>query len=220
MFRTGEGRSAEIKILAISDRVEPFIYGPGIKSLAPDVEAVVSCGDLPFEYLEYVVTMLNVPLLYVLGNHDPEPGSSAQKKGKAQRPPEGCIPLDGRTQSLNGVTFAGFSGSMLYSGGPHQYTEREMRLKSWRLSARIALGRALGRSAPDVFVTHSPPFGLGDREDPCHTGFRSFVELINRHRPKLWLHGHVHLYGAEPVRELQRGGTRIVNVFGHRLVEI
>jgi len=38
-----------------------------------DVELVLSCGDLPYYYLEYIVSMLNVPLLYVHGNHDAPP---------------------------------------------------------------------------------------------------------------------------------------------------
>jgi Icc-related predicted phosphoesterase len=183
------------------------------------VDAVVACGDLPFDYLEYIVTVLNVPLLYVLGNHDPETGAVMQE-GKVQQPPGGCTPLDGRIESVNGVTFAGLSGSMLYSGGPNQHSENAMRLRSWQLSAKIAARRALGRPVPDVFVTHSPPLGLGDREDLCHTGFGSFVDLIDRHRPELWLHGHVHLYGAEPEREQKRGKTRILNVFGYQIVEV
>jgi Icc-related predicted phosphoesterase len=95
-----------------------------------------------------------------------------------------------------------------------------MRLRALALSARI-LGRGLiGRPAPQVFVSHAPPFGLGDREDPAHVGFESFVGLMDRHEPSLWLHGHVHLYGPEVQRVTHRGGTKIINVFGHRILEV
>jgi Icc-related predicted phosphoesterase len=201
-----------VKILCISDRVEPVLHGPNLNSYARGVEAVISCGDLPFDYLEYVVTFLGAPVYYVLGNHDPSPDGPEY--------PEGCTPLDGRVVDAGGVVLAGLSGSRMYSGGPNQYTERQMRFRAWALSARI-MGRSLiGRPPPQVFVTHAPPFGLGDGEDLAHVGFESFLGLIDRHAPTLWLHGHVHLYGAKVQRIVSRDQTKVINVFGHRIIEL
>ena len=201
-----------MKILCISDRVERMLHGPGLNSYAKGVEAVISCGDLPFDYLEYVVTFLGVPVYYVLGNHVPAPDGPER--------PGGCTPLDGRVVDAGGVVLAGLSGSRLYSGGPNQYTESQMRRRALALSARI-LGRGLvGGQPPRVFVTHSPPFGLGDREDHAHVGFEAFLGLIDRHKPSMWLHGHVHLYGPEVQRFAGRGETKVVNVFGHRILEV
>lgn len=200
-----------MKILCVSDRAEPMLYGPSLNAYAAGVEAVISCGDLPFEYLEYIVTFLGVPVYYVLGNHDPSPESKAC--------PGGCTPLDGRIVEAGGLVLAGLSGSRLYSGGPNQYTERQMRRRARTLSARIRCRRLLGRPAPRVFVTHAPPFGLGDQEDPAHVGFESFLGLIDRHRPPLWVHGHVHLYGPDQRRVGRRGETRVVNVYGHKILE-
>ncbi len=200
-----------MKVLCISDRVEPLLHGPGLNTYAAGVEAVISCGDLPFSYLEYIITFLGVPVYYVLGNHDPS---------HSKEYPEGCTPLDGRVVDIGGVTVAGLSGSRVYSHGPNQYAERQMRLKAWELSGRIWRRRLLGRPAPRVFVTHAPPFGLGDREDRAHVGFESFVGLIDRHRPPLWLHGHIHLYGPNDRRVAGRGGTRVVNVYGHRILDL
>ncbi len=201
-----------MKILCISDRVERMLQGPGLNSYAKGVEAVISCGDLPFDYLEYVVTFLGVPVYYVLGNHDPAPDGPEH--------PGGCTPLDGRVVDAGGVALAGLSGSRLYSGGPNQYTERQMRRRALALSTRILLRGLIGGQAPRIFVTHAPPFGLGDREDHAHVGFESFLGLMDRHKPSLWLHGHVHLYGPEVQRVAGRGGTKIVNVFGHRILEV
>jgi len=201
-----------VKILCISDRVEPMLHGPSLNSYAKGVEAVISCGDLPFDYLEYVVTFLGVPVYYVLGNHDPAPDGPEH--------PGGCTPLDGRVVDAGGVTLAGLSGSRLYSGGPNQYTEREMRRRALALSGRILVRGLLGGQAPRVFVTHAPPFGLGDREDRAHVGFESFLGLMDRHKPSLWLHGHVHLYGPEVQRVVGRNETKIVNVFGYRILEV
>jgi Icc-related predicted phosphoesterase len=46
------------------------------------------------------------------------------------------------------------------------------------------------------------------------------VKFIDRHQPPLLLHGHVHLYGPNQERVLQRGATKIVNVYGHRIIEV
>lgn len=201
-----------MKILCISDRVEPMLHGPSLTSYAREVEAVISCGDLPFDYLDYIVTFLGVPVYYVLGNHDPSPDGPEY--------PAGCTPLDGRIVEADEVVLAGLSGSRLYSGGPNQYTERQMRRRARALSARILWRRLAGSPVPRVFVTHSPPFGLGDAEDQAHVGFESFLELIDRYEPSLWLHGHVHLYGPEGQRVVRRGETKVVNVFGHRIIEV
>lgn len=200
-----------MKILCVSDRVERLLHGPNLTSYAGGVEAVISCGDLPFSYLEYLITILGRPLFYVRGNHDPDDSEY----------PEGCTPLDGRVVEVaGGLVLAGLSGSRLYSGGPNQYTERQMRRRARALSARIGWRRVLGRPRPTVFVTHSPPFGLGDEEDLAHIGFESYLTLIDRHEPPLWLHGHVHLYGPEPQRVVSRGSTSVINVFGHRILEV
>jgi uncharacterized protein len=205
-----------VKILCISDRVESMLHGPTLTSFAEGVEAVISCGDLPFDYLEYIVTFLGVPLYYVLGNHDPDP--------EGHEYPGGCTPLDGRIVEVpgegDGVILAGLSGSPFYSGGPNQYTERHMRRRALSLSFRILRRGLLGRQRPRVFVTHSPPFGLGDQQDMAHVGFRSFVDLIDRYQPPLWLHGHVHLYGPDQERVVKKGVTKIVNVYGHRILEV
>jgi uncharacterized protein len=199
-----------VKILCISDRVESVLHGPRLNSYARGVEAVISCGDLPFDYLEYIVTFLGVPVYYVLGNHDPGPEY-----------PGGCTPLDGRiVEAEGGLVLAGLSGSPLYSGGPNQYTERHMRRRATALSVRIRYRTLFGRKKPGIFVSHSPPFGLGDQEDVAHVGFESFVKLMDKHEPPLWLHGHVHLYGPDQERVQQRGGTKIVNVYGHRILDV
>jgi uncharacterized protein len=206
------GNEANVKILCISDRVEPILHGPSLSPYAKGVEAVISCGDLPFDYLEYVITFLGAPVYYVLGNHDPAPDGPER--------PEGCTPLDGRVVDAGGIVLAGLSGSRLYSGGPNQYTERQMRRRAWALSARILSRDLIGGPVPQIFVTHSAPFGIGDGEDPAHVGFESFLGLIDRHEPSLWLHGHVHLYGPQVQRVASRRNTKVINVFGHRILEV
>ena len=58
-----------MKILAVSDTEVPILYSPSIVQRFRDVDVIISCGDLPYYYLEYMISMLDVPLYYVRGNH-------------------------------------------------------------------------------------------------------------------------------------------------------
>ena len=60
-----------LKILCIADHVDPLVYTTAVKERFGDVDAVLSCGDLNRNYYEFIVSMLNVPFVYVLGNHSP-----------------------------------------------------------------------------------------------------------------------------------------------------
>ena len=144
-----------MKILCISDRVERLLYGPSLNTYASGVEAVVSCGDLPFVYLEYIITYLGVPVYYVLGNHDPAYDSKEY--------PGGCTPLDSQLADLGAVMPAGLSGSPLYSYGPNQYSERQM--------CRKARGLRPGSGAENFSATVSHSCSsLIRRPSPSGTG--------------------------------------------------
>jgi 3',5'-cyclic AMP phosphodiesterase CpdA len=229
------------RILAIADEVADPLYGPSLKSLAPDV--VLSCGDLPFEYLEYIVTVLSVPLLYVPGNHDPDlkrhpaeehaehrhdlligtgtpPDRALVQAYGAPPGPEGCVNVDGRIAEAAGLLVAGLGGSVNYAPGPNRYTQAEMRRRALRLQARARLRRPFGGRGLDVVITHSPPLGVGDEpDDPAHRGFAAFHPLVRKLRPRLFLHGHVHPHGrARPDHRLN--GTSVVNVVPYKVLEL
>ncbi len=59
-----------MRILTVSDRVEPLLYERFDKRFFPAVDLVLSCGDLPPEYLTFLASTFKVPLFYVRGNHD------------------------------------------------------------------------------------------------------------------------------------------------------
>ena len=195
-----------MKILALSDEVVPFIYSPVVRERFNDVRLIVACGDLPAEYLEYVVTQLNVPLAYVAGNHDPD-----------EYIVHGGQPVDGRLTKLNGVSIAGLGGSQRYKPvGMHQYTEDEMFARAARLllTSRMAGGRI------EVFVTHAAPLGVHDGPDNVHAGFRAFHTFLRAGRPRLMLHGHTHLLRNLETTVTQLYGTQVINVFPYRVVEL
>ncbi len=188
-----------MKILLISDEEDKYLYDYYRPGRFEGIDLILSAGDLKPEYLRFVVTMANRPLLYIHGNHD----------GRYElSPPEGCDCIDGHLVVYNGVRILGLGGCRRYCPGEHQYSESQMRRRIARL--RYALWRSGG---VDIVVTHTSPRGFGDMEDPAHRGFESFVELIDRYHPSLLLHGHTHLrYQPGVSRELTRGSTGIINV--------
>ena len=211
------------RILAVADEVDEGVYGDKLARLQPDL--VLSCGDLPFDYLEYIVTRTNVPLLYVPGNHDPElrPPDDTWTPLRAEPPtrgPEGCMNVDGRIVEAAGLRIAGLGGSMRYRPGPNQYTERQMRWRALRIELPARLRRRGAQSRIDVLVTHAPPEGFSGKEDDlAHRGFAAFNRLIKNLMPRLHVHGHIHPYGA-PRPLVRLGPTLIVNAVPDRLVEI
>lgn len=188
-----------MRILAVSDEECGGLWDYYEPGKLREYDLILSSGDLKADYLSFLVTMARCPLLYVHGNHD---------VGYSKAPPEGCDCIDDQLVIYNGVRILGLGGCRKYHPGAHQYTEAQMRRRIRKL--RWALHRAKG---VDIVVTHAPPLGVGDAEDPAHWGFQALLDLINRYHPQYLLHGHVHLrYGMNNVREHTYEGTRVINV--------
>jgi Icc-related predicted phosphoesterase len=207
----------DVKILAISDKIIDFIYSPALRERFADIEMVVSCGDLPYYYLEYIVSVLNKPLYYVRGNHAHrvEHGPYGPRTH-----PWGAVDLDGRTVEANGLLMAGFEGSMRYNRGPFQYTEGEMTLKVARVVPRLFLNRLHHGRFLDVLVTHSPPYRVGDDTDLCHTGFKVFRWFLRLFQPRWMLHGHIHLYHPSAVTHRTFHKSEVINCYGYKELEL
>ena len=68
------------RLLCVADHVDPLVYSGAVKERFSHIDIVISCGDLKPNYYDFIVTSLNVPLYYVLGNHSvftPKPESGA-----------------------------------------------------------------------------------------------------------------------------------------------
>lgn len=202
-----------MQALILSDQVSDLVHSAALARFAAGVELVVSCGDLPSDYLEFVVSVLNVPLYYVMGNHGGDGGEKIF--------PDGCENIDGRVVAHKGLLLAGLEGSRRYNARPNfQYTENEMRAKIAALSPALVLNRARYGRFLDVLVAHAPPFQIHDSVDYAHRGFKSFVWFIDHYHPRYFLHGHKHVYDAREQTITPRGVTTVINTYGARLLEI
>jgi len=208
-----------LKLLAVTDKVIDLIYSPSVVEKFGDVDMVLSCGDLPYYYLEYIVTMLCVPLLYVHGNHDPPVEYSAS--GAQLTGPGGCSNIHGRLVRERGLSIAGLEGSIRYKPqGIYQYTETQMWTQTLKLSPALLHNRLVTGCPLDIMLAHSPPFGIHNGRDRTHVGFRSFLWLMDRFRPRYLLHGHRHVYNPLEVTETQYEDTTVINVYPYKVLEI
>ena len=204
-----------MKILIVADHEERSLWGDWTehtRKALSDVELVLSAGDLSPHYLEFLVTMLNVPLVYVRGNHDGVYDS---------RPPEGCIDADGRIIETAGLRILGLGGSMRYKpGDKDMYTEKEMQKRIASLGRRRLADIMSGRDGFDILLTHAPCRGFGDMDDLPHRGFECFNTLLERYSPRLHCFGHVHQeYGRFTRVRQHTSGTLLINACGHYIIE-
>lgn len=196
-----------MKILLISDEECPALWDFYVPGRLDGYDLIISCGDLKSTYLEFLVTMAKCPLLFVAGNHDTH---------YEHQPPTGCDCIDDAIVEYNGVRIMGLGGCRRYHPGRYQFTERQMRRRIRRL--RLPLHRCKG---VDIVVTHAPPEGLGDGEDPAHRGFASLRELLEKYHPSYLVHGHVHLrYDNTLQRVREYNGTTLINAFERYTLEI
>lgn len=230
-----------MKILTISDTVANSLYNPGVKDRFSDVDVILSCGDLPATYLEFLVSMLDVPLYYVVGNHANEhrapehtasprheqsrlPGSgiaeSALHDDAKPEGPHGCINLDCRTVNHKGLLIAGLQGSRWYNGGPYQYSEEQMSRRILLLQPQLLLNRLRYGRALDILITHAPPAGIHDDVDVAHQGFDVFLKFMDDFAPRYLIHGHKHVYTHGEITVTQYNRTTVINTYGYRRLEV
>src|SRR4051794_16134670 len=186
-----------VNVLVVADEVASNLQGRTLQDLAPDL--VLAAGDLPWDYLEWIASSVDVPMVFVPGNHDPEIkpvrggrfGDSLEPGALCEAPrPHGVVNADQDVVQAAGLRIAGLGGCVRYREGPHQYTQRQYAARARRL-----VRKARSSGPIDVLLTHAPPLGLGDGEDAAHVGIEALHGVIGRLEPTWHLHGHIHPYG-------------------------
>jgi Icc-related predicted phosphoesterase len=210
-----------IPILAVTDEIDPRIYSETLRERLGHVAFVVSCGDLPPSYLEFIADALNRPVYYVLGNHAEE--LTHRCAGKEPCKPRGAIDLGGKIvqDPVTGLILAGLPGGPRYGENePAQYSEREMALMTCKMAPRLQWNRMRHGRALDLLVTHAPPRDVNDRSDPAHRGFVTLRGFLERWRPPYHLHGHIHLYDRSQPNRQRFEDTDVINVFPYQVLEL
>lgn len=218
-----------MKILCVADHVDPLVYSTSIKERFGDVDLVIGAGDLPMEYLGFIASSLNKPVVFVFGNHNLKEfhhfarrRSVAIERGSLDgeiRNYFGSTYAGDRVVKVNGLLIAGLGGSMRYNHGLNQFTESQMYRRMVRLLPRLLWNRVVHGRYLDILLTHAAPRGIGDREDLCHVGFNAFLWFMRRFKPRYLLHGHIHLYDLNANRTTKFDSTQVINVYDHYLLE-
>ena len=205
------------KVLAVSDQVVERIYTLAANEHFQDVDLILGCGDLPYTYLEYLVSVLGVPLYYVPGNHDPRYDAEHSLSYA-----EGGSNLDLKTALVNGLFLAGLGGSIRYRpDGVNQYTQGQASFRSYRLLLQIMINQVRFGRKLDVLISHSPPFEIHDDDSHAHQGLKALNFLIRTAQPRYLFHGHTHFFRHnldECVTQV--GRTIIMNIFPYKVIEI
>jgi Icc-related predicted phosphoesterase len=189
-----------MKILVVADEESKYLWDFYESGRLDDIDLILSAGDLNPDYLSFLVTFAKAPVLYVRGNHDDK---------YEMRPPEGCICIEDSIYVYEGVRILGLGGSMRYKPGINQYTERQMRRRIRKLWFPL-----LWHGGFDILLTHAPAYQINDGRDLPHQGFRAFCKLMEKYKPKFFIHGHVHMsYGRQHKRYDKYGETHVINAY-------
>lgn len=226
-----------MKLLCVSDQIDPLVYSPNAKERFADIDVILCAGDLPMEYVDFIVSTLNKPTYFIFGNHNltefrqyhpdeasPAPMGSAREviemKHSHGAVYAGFQVLTEKLEKGGQLLIAGCSGSVRYNNGLSQYTEGQMKWRLMKMIPRLLWNKLRYGRYCDIFLTHASPRHIHDREDPCHIGFNCYRWFLTKFRPAYMIHGHIHLYDLQDIRVSQFEDTTIINAFSYYVLEI
>ncbi|MBR5646012.1 MAG: metallophosphoesterase [Treponema sp.] len=232
-----------MKILCVSDFVDPLIYNQQAKETFSDIDLVLCAGDLPLEYIDFIVSILNKPTYFIFGNHNLKdykfyhksaqdiPGNMPSQKenslfghgaeylGFKVIRERSLTVTDSKTGKKRPLLLAGVSGSLKYNNGLSQYTEFEMKMKLIGMIPKLIKNKIRYGTYLDIFMTHASPRHIHDKEDICHRGFKCYNWFIKKFKPRYLVHGHIHLYDMRETRITQVQETTVINAYAHYIIQ-
>ena len=218
-----------MKILCIADHVDPLVYSNSIKDRFKDIDLVLSAGDLPMDYLGFIVSSLNKPLYFVFGNHNLKHLGSFNKKFDHKMFKEhvtkkrtfGSIFIGFKVlrDKKHDLIIMGLGGSKKYNKSDNQYTDLGMYYQIFKLIPKLLINKILYGRYLDILLTHAAPKGINDKDDPCHEGFKAFKWFMRKFKPKYLLHGHIHLYNLNAKKIDHYYDTEVINVYNHYVLD-
>jgi uncharacterized protein len=60
----------KLKLLCVADQIDPVVYSSAVKERFKDIDGVLCAGDLPMDYIDFIVSTLNKPTFFIFGNHN------------------------------------------------------------------------------------------------------------------------------------------------------
>ncbi len=233
-----------MKILCVSDQIDPLIYNQNAREIFPDIDLILCAGDLPMDYIDFIVSVFNKPTYFVFGNHNLKEFKYYDKAQMREMMSthgthdttshaHGGQYLGFQTDVNHNLSFihpetgertplliAGVPGSLKYNNGLNQYTDRQMKIKLLRLVPRLIYNKFKYGRYLDILLTHATPRHIHDKEDPCHKGFESMNWFVEKYKPTYMVHGHIHLYDLREERIGKYWDTMIVNAYAHTTIEL
>ena len=234
-----------MKILCVSDFVDPLIYNQEVKKTLPDIDAILCAGDLPMDYVDFIVSVFNKPTFFIFGNHnlkefhyyhktDQDANVDMYKRDRVEQQHfhgakylgfKTCVEsslmiTDPKTGKKSPLLIAGASGSLKYNNGLNQYTDFKMKLLLLKMAPSLIKNKIKYGRYLDIFLTHASPRHIHDKEDPCHRGFECYNWFIQKFHPRFMIHGHIHLYDMREKRISEHNGTQVINAYAHYVLEI
>lgn len=215
-----------MKILCISDQVDPLIYSSSLKERFSEIDMILCAGDLPMEYIDFVVSSLNKPAYFIFGNHNLQEFRFYHEVDKLEfheqysmKHAHGAAYAGFKVIRENGLLIAGVSGSIRYNNGKNQYTEKEMKSKLIKMIPALIYNKIKYGRYLDIFLTHASPKDIHDKPDPCHKGFECYRWFLKKFKPTYMIHGHIHLYDIQDIRVSKFEETTIINAYSHYVLD-
>lgn len=238
-----------MKILCVSDQIDPLVYSETIKERFANIDAILCAGDLPSDYIDFIVSSLNKPTFFIFGNHNLKEFGYYHKNHRNQRDmaqsqmmrasmnyemscchgatyvgfkvlKEKSLKIKGKNGKERPLLIGGVSGSIRYNNGLSQYTEFQMFTHLLKLTPALFWNKIRYGTYLDIFLTHASPRHIHDKEDPCHKGFECFNWFIKHFSPKYLVHGHIHLYDINSQRITKSEHTTVVNAYSYVIIEL
>ena len=207
-----------MKLLCVSDKIDPFIYTDSIRENFADADMILCAGDLQKDYLEFISGELNKPLLFVDGNDHTDFIIKNSYSGISN--------IDNKVHKVKGLIIAGLGGCMRRQENPsrelcakNEFTDFQMYLRIFKLLPTLFLNRLFHGRFVDILLTHACPLGIHDKEDTYYLGFKSFLFFMKFFKPKYLVHGHVHLYDTSQARTTQYLDTLVINAYGYYVID-
>lgn len=154
-----------MKILCVSDQIDPMIYNPNASKNFPDIDLILCAGDLPMDYIDFIVTVFNKPTYFVFGNHNlneykfyhgqqPAPASATTSAQNAAAMAVTEFQKSEYKNHHHGAVYAGFKNLVLKNFSVKNKNNRDTPLLMTGISGSIRYNNGLCQYTDSEMMLH------------------------------------------------------------------